>query len=133
MILVRRKKSMILVPAAALWWLVGAPLLYGQTPAAIATTKEQVRALHAKSAQVQITVAPARTLRGQIVQVASETFVVRQKGGVEETLEYARVVKIGRQGIRKSVLIPVVIGGAAVAVFCAAPYPIGFLCHRDPS
>jgi hypothetical protein len=126
------EKSMIAL-LSVLWWLAGATAIHAQTPAAIASTKEQVRALHAKSARAQITVMPKRTLRGQIVQVANETFVVRQEGGAEETLEYSRVVKIGKQGIRKSVLIPAVVGGAALVVFCAAPYPIGFLCRRDPS
>ena len=133
MIFVSRKESMIVVLASALWWLAGVALIHAQTPAAIASTKEQVRALHAKSAQVQISVTPGRTLRGQIVHVASETFVVRQKTGAEETLEYAHVVKISKQGIRKSLLIPAVVGGAALVVLCAAPYPIGFLCRRDPS
>jgi hypothetical protein len=133
MIFVSRKESTIFVLASALSWLAAAGATHAQTPAALAATKEQVRELHAKSARVKITVLPKRTLTGQIVQVANETFVVRGQGGAEETLEYARVVKIGKQGIRKSVLIPVVAAGAALVVFCAAPYPLGFLCRRDPS
>jgi hypothetical protein len=124
---------MIFALASALWLVAGSPNIQAQTPAALASTKEQVRTLHAKSAPVQITVMSGKTLRGQIVQVADETFVVRQKAGTEETLEYARVIKVRRQGIRKAVLIPAVVGGAALLVLCVAPYPIGFLCRRDPS
>ena len=133
MMFVGRKESTIAVVAAALWWLAGAPLVRAQTRTAIAATREKVRTLHAKSSEVQITLAQGRTLRGQIVQVANETFVVRQKAGAEETVEYARVSKISKQGIRKSVLVPAVVGGAVLAVLCVAPYPIGFLCRRDPS
>jgi hypothetical protein len=132
MIFVSKQQSMILALASALSF-GGAALVHAQTPAQIASTKEQVRAFHARSAQVQVTLTPARKLRGQIVQVAGDTFVLRQKQGAEETLEYARVRKISRQGIRKLVLIPAVVGGAALVVLCAAPYPIGFLCRRDPS
>lgn len=133
MLLVSRSHSISLVLALVLAWLAAAPFIHAQTPSAIASTKEQVRVLHAKSARVQITITPGTTLRGKIVHVANETFVVRQNSAQEQTLENARVIQIRKQGIRKSVLVPAVVGGAVLVVLCAAPYPIGFLCRRDPS
>ena len=129
----RLKRSSIAVLATWMWALTGAPVTHAQSASAIASTKQQVRELNAKSTQVQITVLPGRVLRGRIVQVASDTFVVRQKDGAEEMVEYARVTKINKQGIRKSVLLPAVIGGAVLVALCVAPYPIGFLCRSDPS
>ncbi len=133
MLLVSRTQSISLMLALLWVWLAAAPFVHAQTPSAIASTKEQVRLLHAKSARVQITVQPGTRLRGKIVQVADETFVLRLDSAQEQTLEYARVIEIRKKGISKWVLVPAVVGGAAFLVLCAAPYPVGFLCHRDPS
>ena len=126
------QKLSIFLASVSRWFAAAAPT-HAQVPARIAATKEHIRVLHAKSAQVEVTVTPGKTLRGKIMQVANETFVVRQKAGAEETVEYAQVIRIKKQGVRKSLLVPAAIGGAAVVILCVAPYPIGFLCRRDPS
>jgi hypothetical protein len=133
MIFTNRQKALAIVSATVLWCLTIAPAAQAQAPAAAARLEEQARDLSAKGAQARVTLTTGRTLRGQIVRVERETLVLRPKGGADETVQYAMVKRIQKQGgVRKAILIPAIVGGAAL-VLCAAPYPIGFLCRRDPS
>ena len=97
--------------------------------------KTQVRDWHATAAVVEIKLSTGAKFRGTIVRVETDTFVVRQlKPPQDFVVLFADVSGAKKRGgISKAVLIPMVVGGAAVLILCAAPYPIGFLCHRDPS
>jgi hypothetical protein len=130
-----RQKNLAVLLIAALWVLTTThPALAQQSAAAVTKIREQVQRLNAKAAQVRVTLATGGTLNGHIVQVDNETFILRQKAGPDMTVQYAAVTRIQKQGRgKKAILIPAIIGGAAVVVLCVAPYPIGFLCRRDPS
>jgi hypothetical protein len=129
-----RKKMLAMFWTAILWDLTVALPVQGQPAAPVAAIKNEVRQWNEKGAQVQVTLTDGRTLRGRIVRADSDTFLLRPKSGADETVQYAMVTQIRKQGgIKKAVWIPLIIGGAAVVVLCAAPYPIGFLCHSDPS
>ena len=99
--------------------------------------KERVQELHTKGAPVIVTMTDKAVIRGEIVRIAQDSFTVRQEKSSQETVvPFARlkdIRKSGSSGRRKAILIPAAIVGGTVLVLCAAPYPIGFLCHKDPS
>jgi len=109
--------------------------VFAQPPApSAATIREQARDWNLKAAPVIVSLSSGKSVKGRIARVDNETFLLRQKSAPDMTIHYASVTRIRKQGgVRKAVLIPVIVGGAAAVVLCAAPYPIGFLCHRDPS
>jgi hypothetical protein len=120
---------------AALWIITTARPALAQAPEPSASTlREQARDWNIRAEPVIVSLSTGKTLKGRIVQVDSEAFLLRQKNGPDTTVQYASVTRIRKQGgVRKAILIPAIVGGAAVVVLCAAPYPIGFLCRRDPS
>jgi len=120
---------------AALWIITTARPSLAQAPEPSASTlREQARDWNIRAEPVIVSLSTGKTLKGRIVQVDSEAFLLRQKNGPDTTVQYASVTRIRKQGgVRKAILIPAIVGGAAVVVLCAAPYPIGFLCRRDPS
>ena len=71
------------------------------------------------------------------MRIAEDSFTVRLEKSIQETVvPFARLQDIKKSGSsarRKAILIPAIVVGGAVLVLCAAPYPIGFLCHKDPS
>ena len=99
--------------------------------------KSRVRELHANAAGLQIKLADGTKLSGKVVRIADETFTIAQeKTGNERTLPYSQVTEVKKKGLSRStkaILIPAAIGGGALLVLCAGPYPIGFLCRKDPS
>jgi hypothetical protein len=99
--------------------------------------KARFRELHAGATGVQIKLATGETMRGNILQLGADTFTIAQdKTGQQRTLRYSQVTEVKakrRSRDSKTILIPAIVGAGAVLVLCAAPYPIGFLCRKDPS
>jgi len=99
--------------------------------------KARVRELQTKGAEATVTTLDKAVIRGRIVRVAEDSFAIQDARNNQETVvPFARlkdVRKGGSSGHKKAILIPVAIVGGLVVVLCAAPYPIGFLCHKDPS
>ncbi len=97
----------------------------------------RVRELHAKSSEVRVTLLDRTVLQGRILRVEADSFTIRQRRTGEQTaIQYAQVKEVKKSGLSrrtKALLIPAVVGGGALVVLCAAPYPIGFLCRKDPS
>ena len=64
-------------------------------------------------------------------------FTLQQKSPVREiVVSYTQVKEANKDGLSrraKAIIIPAAIGGGVLLVLCAAPYPIGFLCRKDPS
>lgn len=107
------------------------------TAADVEAIKARFRKLHTDAAKVQIKLADGAKLDGGILRLEADTFTIAQdKTGKERTLRYTQVTEVKRRGLSrgaKAVLIPAVVGGSALLVLCAAPYPIGYLCRKDPS
>ena len=97
--------------------------------------KARVRQLHAKGNQVTVTMADRTVIRGEITRVADDSFTIRPENRAPETVvPFAQLRSVKKNGLsRKAILIPAAIAGGAVLILCAAPYPLGFLCHKDPS
>jgi hypothetical protein len=87
--------------------------------------------------EVEVTLTDGPTLRGRILRMDEDAFTLQQQKPLREySLPYSRVKNIAKSGLSrraKAILIPAAIGGGVLLVFCAAPYPIGFLCRKDPS
>ena len=107
-----------------------------ESPSASAL-EARVRRLQAKSSEVKVTLLDNTVLQGRILRVEADSFTIRQvKTGRQTTIQYSQAKKVGKSGLShraKAILIPAVVGGGALLVLCAAPYPIGFLCRKDPS
>ena len=99
--------------------------------------RARVQELHKKGTPVTVTMTDKAVIRGEIVGIAQDSFTLRQEKSSQETVvPFTRlkdIRKSGSSGLRKAILIPAAIVGGTVLVLCAAPYPIGFLCHKDPS
>jgi hypothetical protein len=96
----------------------------------------RVRELHARTSEVNVTFLDNTKLQGRILRFEPDSFTIREKTGRQTTIQYAQAKEVRKSGLSrrtKAILIPAVIGGGAVLVLCAAPYPIGFLCRKDPS
>lgn len=97
----------------------------------------RVRQLHAKSSEVKVTLLDNTVLQGRILRVEADSFTIRQvKTGRQTAVQYSQAKEVRKSGLSrraKAILIPAVVGGGALLVLCAAPYPIGFLCRKDPS
>jgi hypothetical protein len=115
--------------------MLSAPSGFGR-PQTADGLKVRVQSLHKKGGRVTVTTAYKTTVRGNIIRVDEDSFAVREEKSTRETvIPFARLtnIKAGSSGHKKTILIPAAIVGGAVLVLCAAPYPIGFLCHKDPS
>ncbi|MBK5293027.1 MAG: hypothetical protein JJE04_15320 [Acidobacteriia bacterium] len=99
--------------------------------------KARVRELHTQTSEVKVTLPDGALLRGHILRVEADSFTIRQRKTEREiALQYAQVKEVKKSGLSrraKAILIPIAIGGGALLLLCAAPYPIGFLCRKDPS
>lgn len=99
--------------------------------------KARFRELRADAAEVRITLTDGAKLSGSILRLEADTFTIAQeKTGQERTMQYAQVIAVKKKGLShrtKAILIPTVIGGSVLLVLCVAPFPIGFLCRKDPS
>jgi len=109
----------------------------GAQPADVNAVKARVRDLHARSSEVKVTMTDGATIRGRILRLDEDAFTLQQKNPAGEVaISYARVKEVGKAGMSrrtKAILIPAIIGGGVLLVLCAAPYPIGYLCRKDPS
>jgi hypothetical protein len=107
-----------------------------QSPA-INALKTKVRDLHARSADVRLTLTDATELRGRILRLGEDAFTFQQKKPSQEiVVRYAQLKEARKAGLSrraKAIIIPAAIGGSVLLVLCAAPYPIGYLCRKDPS
>ena len=107
-----------------------------QSPA-LNAIKARVRDLHSQSAGVKVTLTDATELRGRILRLDEDAFTLQQKSPVREiVVSYTQVKEANKDSLSrraKAIIIPAAIGGAVLLVLCAAPYPIGFLCRKDPS
>lgn len=99
--------------------------------------KHRVADFSAQNREVKVTLHDRSVLKGRIVRIEENAFAIHEKKSKRESsIEYARVKEVKRNGLStrtKAILIPAVAGGGAILFFCAAPYPIGFLCRKDPS
>jgi hypothetical protein len=99
----------------------------------VETIKAQARELQANQSEAKIRLADGSTVNGKIVRVEENSFTVRPKTGPEVTLNFAQVSQVKKKGSSKALWIPAIAVGGTLLVLCAAPYPIGFLCRKDPS
>lgn len=99
--------------------------------------KAKLRELQARSAAVKVSLTDGATLRGRILRLDETAFTLQQKPPAGEVVvPYAQVKAVDKTGLSrraKAILIPAAIGGGVLLVLCAAPYPIGYLCRKDPS
>ena len=99
--------------------------------------KAKVRDLHARSADVKLTLTDATELRGRILRLDEDAFTFQQKKPAREiAVSYGQLKDANKAGLSrraKAIIIPAAIGGGVLLVLCAAPYPIGYLCRKDPS
>lgn len=112
-------------------------VLIANAQAPFADLKARVRDFHAQTREVKVTLNDRSELRGRIVRVEADSFTIHEKKSARETVvQYAQVKDLKRNGLSrrtKAILIPAIAGGAVLVVLCAAPYPIGYLCRKDPS
>ena len=118
--------------SAALILLVALQPLAAQTSVPL---RARVQELQSKASEVRVSFTDGSSVRGRVIRVEPDSFVLRQKSAQEVVVPFARVADIDKAGggSRKSLWIPVAIGGAVLVVLCVAPYPLGFLCRSDPS
>jgi hypothetical protein len=99
--------------------------------------KAKLRELHARSAAVKVSLTDGATLRGRILRLDETAFTLQQEPpAADVVVPYAQVKAVDKTGLSrraKAILIPAAIGGGVLLVLCAAPYPIGYLCRKDPS
>ena len=114
--------------------LLGATIIHAQAQD-LEPLKAGARDLHSRGSNVKVTMRDGSVLRGHILRVDSDAFTLQQKSTPQETpVQYAQVKEIKKDGKGgKAILIPAAIGGGVLLVLCVAPYPIGFLCRKDPS
>jgi len=109
----------------------------GAQPADVNAVKARVRDLHARSSEAKVTMTDGATLRGRILRLDQDAFTLQpKKPAGEVAISYARVKEVGKAGLSrrtKAILIPAIIGGGVLLALCVAPYPIGYLCRKDPS
>jgi hypothetical protein len=99
------------------------------------TTKANVRYLHARGSEIEVTLSDGTRLRGRIISVEDNSFTIKERTtGREIAWQYAQVIEVKKKRISgaKAALIGAIIGGGVLLVLCAAPFPLGFLCQEDP-
>jgi hypothetical protein len=115
--------------------MLSALMLQAQQPSV--ELKERVSDFQGQAREVKVTLRDRTTVQGLILRVSEDSFVIREKKPPREvTVPYALVKEVKRKGLStrtKAILIPAIAGGAVLLVLCAAPYPIGYLCRKDPS
>ena len=118
---------------------IAEPLLANPQPQPqdAASVEARVRDLYAQGSEIQVKLENGAVLRGRITRLEAGSFTLRQEKTNQETsLQYVQVTEVRKKGRSvgaRIALIAAIAGGAALLVFCAAPFPIGFLCHEDPS
>jgi hypothetical protein len=97
--------------------------------------RARVQELQSQASEVRVRLTDGSSVRGRVIRVQPDSFVMRQKSAQEIVISFASVADVGKagSGSRKSLWIPVAIGGAVLVGLCVAPHPIGFLCRSDPS
>ena len=132
----RKRVVMIIVAALCVEPLSGTAVAQAPIPEA---TRARVRALQASGDRIEITLVDRTILRGRIIETANDSFTIgEEKTNREVALQYGQVMEVKKwegSGLSNSARAAIVLGvvGAVLLVFCAAPFPIGFLCKQDPS
>ena len=132
------RKLVATIIVAALWVepLSGTAVAQAPIPEA---TRARVRALQASGDRIEITLVDRTILRGRIIETANDSFTIgEEKTNREVALQYGQVMEVKKwevTGLSDSARAAIVLGvvGAVLLVFCAAPFPLGFLCKQDPS
>ena len=132
----RKRVVMIIVAALCIEPLSGTAVSQAPIPEA---TRARVRALQASGDRIEITLVDRTILRGRIIETANDSFTIgEEKTNREVALQYGQVMEVKKwegSGLSNSARAAIVLGvvGAVLLVFCAAPFPLGFLCKQDPS
>ena len=106
--------------------------LTAQAPDPVQT---RVQELQTQRSEVRVSLVDGTSVRGLVIRIDPDSFVLQQKSAQEVVVPFARVADLRKAGrsSRKALWIPVAIGGAVLVALCVAPYPLGFLCRSDPS
>ena len=102
-------------------------------------TRARVRALQASRDQIEITLVDRTTVRGLIIGTDDDSFTIgEEKTNRKVTLRYEQVLEVKRWrgpgfSRKAQTAITFAVAGAVLLVFCAAPFPLGFLCKQDRS
>jgi hypothetical protein len=98
------------------------------------SVRVRVQELQSQKAEVRVSLSDGTWIQGRVVRIESDSFTLLHSAQ-ETVVPFARVADVHkvRRGSRKALWIPAAIGGAVLVALCVAPYPIGFLCHSDPS
>ena len=97
--------------------------------------RARVHELQSQGSEVRVSLTDGTSVRGRVIRIEPDSFVVRQKSKQEAVVPFARVTDVRQSGggSRKALWIPIAIGGGVLVALWVAPYPIGFLCRSDPS
>lgn len=115
-----------------------AGMAFAQAPIEVGT-RARVRALQTSNDPIEITLVDRTTLRGRIIATGDDSFAIgEEKTNREIALQYRQVMEVRKwkgpghsRGAQTAITFA--IAGAVLLVFCAAPFPLGFLCKQDPS
>ena len=134
----RTRHVLVVMLTAALFFDPLGETVSAQAPIPEAT-RARVRAFQGSRDRIEITLADRSMLRGRVVITGDDSFTLaEERTNHEVTLQYAQVVEINRwrgNGLPRATQTAITLGvvGAVLLVFCAAPFPLGFICHQDPS
>lgn len=105
------------------------------TGAPVEGTRARVQTLLASRSTAEVTFQDGTRVRGQIVAADDTSFTIREeRTRRESTWQYFDVTSIDTIAWnRRKTAITLAIVGSVLAVLCFAPFPVGFLCHDDPS
>jgi len=140
------RKFMAVFMAATLCVLAMAEPSLAQTESQsrdVKSLEARVRELQATGSKIQVELADGTALQGRIIRAEADSFTIRQEktdqevafqyGQVTQVTQVTEVTKKGRSLGRKIAVIAVIATAGTLLVLCIAPYPIGFLCRKDPS
>jgi hypothetical protein len=109
-------------------------ILAGQTRSVTQSDsfRQQLTELQTTGSEVEVRLLNGTKVHGRVLSVAATSFTFRTSAGQEWTWPFTDVVSVKKKGMSWGVKAAI-IGGAALAVLCFAPFPVGLLCQKDPS